>query len=38
MKCSICGEETDNISGICDDCKASILLNQDIPPNVDDVF
>jgi len=33
--CENCGiEETDNPDGICDDCKVSIISNDDIPPNV----
>ena len=32
MICKICGtEETDNPDGICDDCKFSIVSNDDIP-------
>ena len=35
--CKICGvEETDNPSGICDDCEASIVLTEDILPNEED--
>lgn len=35
MICKICGvEETDNPDGICDDCKFSIIGNDDIPPNM----
>ena len=26
--------ETDNPDGICDDCKVSIISNDDIPPNI----
>ena len=40
MKCSICQEEyPDEIleDGICQGCMASIILNKDIPPNVDDI-
>jgi NMD protein affecting ribosome stability and mRNA decay len=34
MICKICGvNETDNPDGICDDCKFSIISNDDIPPN-----
>ncbi len=30
----ICGvNETDNPDDICDDCKVSIITNDDIPPN-----
>ena len=29
--CSV--NETDNPDGICDDCKFSIISNDDIPPN-----
>ena len=33
MICKICGENvTDNPDGICDDCKVSIISNDDIPP------
>ena len=39
MICKVCGvNETDNASGICDDCEASIVLNEDILPNEDDFF
>ena len=39
MICTICGvNETDNPDGICDDCKASIVTNEDIPPNEEDFF
>jgi len=41
MICSICGEdkpeEEINDDGICLDCASSILLNDDIPPNIDDI-
>ena len=31
--CKICGfNETDNPDGVCDDCKVSIICNDDIPP------
>ena len=34
MICKICGvNETDNPDDICDDCKVSIISNDDIPPN-----
>jgi hypothetical protein len=34
MICKICGvNETDNLDGICDDCKCSIVGNDDIPPS-----
>jgi len=35
MNCSICGSELepDEID-ICDNCKASIISNEDIPPNM----
>jgi NMD protein affecting ribosome stability and mRNA decay len=34
MLCKICGvNETDNPDGMCDDCKFSIISNDDIPPN-----
>jgi len=34
MICEICGvNKTDNPDGICDDCKFSIISNDDIPPN-----
>ena len=37
MLCKICGEnETDNPDGICDACAASMILNEDIPPNEED--
>jgi hypothetical protein len=37
MICKICGvNETDNPNGICDDCAASILLNDNISPNDED--
>ena len=26
------------LDGICDDCKASIVANEDIPPNEEDFF
>ena len=33
MICKICGtNETDNPDGICDNCKFSIVNNDDIPP------
>ena len=32
--CKICGiNETDNSDEICDDCKVSIISNEDVPPN-----
>ena len=35
MICKICGvNETDNPDGICDDCKFSIVSNDDILPNI----
>lgn len=35
MICKICGvNETDNPDGICDDCKDSIISDEDIPPNL----
>jgi len=35
--CKICGvNETDNPDGICDDCKAAIVLDRDVPPNEED--
>ena len=36
--CSICGEilQPDEIA-VCDDCKASILTNENIPPNLEDI-
>ena len=35
MICKICGEEvTDNPGGICDDCKLSMISNEDIPPYI----
>jgi len=35
MICKICGvNETDNPDGICDDCKFSIIGNEDISPNL----
>jgi NMD protein affecting ribosome stability and mRNA decay len=37
MICKICGvNETDNPDGICDDCKASIVHTEGLPPDVDD--
>jgi len=37
MICIICGvNETDNPDGICDDCKASILWNENIEPSIED--
>jgi len=37
MICKICGvNETDNHDRICDDCEASIVLNDEIPPNEED--
>ena len=34
MTCKICDEnETDNPDGICDDCKVSIISDEDIAPN-----
>lgn len=37
--CVICGDNmTDNPDGICDDCKLSILLNKDVPPDIEDLF
>lgn len=39
MICTVCGvNETDNPDGICDDCKASIVTNDSIPPNEEDFF
>lgn len=36
MICKICGtNETDNPDGICDDCKVSIISDDDICPNVE---
>ena len=33
MLCKICGvNETENPDGICDDCKVSIITDDDIPP------
>ena len=35
MICKICGvNETDDSDGICDDCKASIINDKDILPNI----
>ena len=35
--CEMCGvNETDNADGICDDCAASIILNDNIVPNEED--
>lgn len=35
MICSICGvNETDNPDGICDDCKVSIISDDDVSPNL----
>lgn len=36
MICEICGESTDNIDSICDDCKLSILYTDGIPPDIED--
>ena len=34
MICKICGvNETDNPDDICDDCKVTIIRDDDIPPN-----
>ncbi len=34
MICNICGvKQTYNFDGICDDCKFSIISNDEIPPN-----
>jgi len=36
--CSICNTNpTTNLDGICDDCKVSILINEDLPPNLEDL-
>jgi len=32
MKCSICGDETDNLDEICDNCKMCIVEDKNIPP------
>ena len=41
MICPICGEDKEeselNDEGICLDCAVSILHNEDIPPNIDDL-
>jgi hypothetical protein len=35
MICKICGmEKVDNPDGICDDCKFCIIIDKDIPPNM----
>jgi len=35
MLCNICfSNQTDNPDGICDDCKASVISTDDIPPNI----
>lgn len=35
MICKICNmNETDNPDSICDDCKVSIISDEDIPPNI----
>ena len=35
--CSVCGDELDSDEiDICDNCKASILYSEDIPPYLDD--
>jgi hypothetical protein len=35
MICNVCGfNETDNPSGICDDCEMSIISNDGVPPNI----
>ena len=34
MICKICGEETDNPDGICNECKFSVINLDDIPPNI----
>ena len=40
VNCSVCGDILTNpnelIEGICDDCKASIVLNDNIFPNEED--
>ena len=37
MKCKICGyNEVTPDDPICDSCKASIIINPDIPPNLED--
>ena len=37
MICKMCGvNETDNPSGICDNCETSIILNNSISPNEKD--
>jgi len=39
MKCQICGEEFEKIDledNICDNCIASIIHSEDIPPNEED--
>ena len=35
MICKICGEETDNPGGICDECKFSVINIDEIPPNME---
>jgi len=34
MICKICGEETDNPDGICDECKFSVIDLDGISPNM----
>jgi len=34
MICKICGEETDNPDGVCDECKFSVISIDEIPPNI----
>jgi len=36
-RCSICGEILEDWEDdICNDCQASIIINEDIPPNIED--
>jgi len=32
--CKICGDETNNPDGICDDCKVSMMSEDDITPTL----
>jgi len=35
MICKICGvNDTNNPDGVCDDCKASIISSDDVPPSI----
>jgi hypothetical protein len=34
MICKICGEETDNPNGVCDECKFSVINIDEILPSI----